>query len=153
MKFFMPLFLLAFSVQFAFAQHGDPDKNHFVATIKKGKTTINVEHLNKETPSGQPILDFRIISSKNGTYKFLIQEIKDRKGRVNRFIPLKEQNGMLYADLERSSSFVDCWLMACSTCEEGVSGSGSAWCECSVGGCEQADTSDNARDIVEKLYL
>lgn len=152
MKFAFSFLLLFFSMQITFAQYGDSNKNHFVATVKKGRITINVEHLNKVTPSGQPILNFRIVSSKNGTYKFLIQEIKDAKGRVNRFIPLKEQNGKLYASLERKTSFVDCWLMQCSTCEEVVSQSGSAWCECSVGGCEQADTSDPVNAIVEYLY-
>ena len=127
-------------------------QENYVASIKKGKIVINESHLRKKTPSGESIVNFRILSSKKGTNRYLVQEIKAHKGRVNRYIPLKEENGMLYADLERSTSFVDCWLMECSTCEEVVSQTGAVWCECSVGGCENADTSDPVIDIVEYLH-
>lgn len=128
-------------------------KSSAVATLKDGKFRVAKESLNRKTPAGYKITDFRLIWSKNKKNYFLVQEVSSPKGRFNRFIPVAEKDGDLYVDMSRSSSFVDCWLMTCSTCDEEVSGSGTVYCACSVGGCENADTSDPVQDIAEKIFL
>lgn len=124
-----------------------------VATLKAGKYLLHTEALNKTTPAGYKISNFRLINSKEGKYHYLVQEVSSPKGKFNRFIPLKRDGESLYVNQERTGSFVDCWLMTCSTCEEDVSGTGMVHCVCSVGGCEKADTSDPVRTIVEKVFL
>lgn len=120
-----------------------------VAIMKKGSFQVATENLRKTTPSGFKIAAFRLIKSKDGKYYFLVQEVSSPKGKFNRYLPLAKKDDGLYVNMSRESSFVECWLMTCSTCEEVVSGTGGVWCECSVGGCENADTSDPFQDIVE----
>ncbi|MCB0663780.1 MAG: hypothetical protein KDC24_13620 [Saprospiraceae bacterium] len=146
---------LAGSLLMAFAMptSSNISTDRLVATGSKGNYQLRVEALNKKTPGGLTITSFRLIHSKDKSSFFLVQEVKAKEGKFNRYIPLKQVKGGLSADFSRPSGFVDCWLMTCSTCDEEVTNSGAVFCSCSVGGCENADTSDPVKDIAETLMM
>lgn len=123
-----------------------------VAVVKGDSYRVLTQNLSRKTPSGYRITKFRIIHSKDRKTSYLVQEFKHPKSGIYRYLRLEKRGNEYFLSVERDNNFVDCWLMPCSTCEEVVSQTGGVWCECSVGGCSQKDTSDTWRDILEKVY-
>jgi len=123
-----------------------------VAVVKGDSYRVLTKNLSRKTPSGYRITKLRVIHSKDGKTSYLVQEFDHPESGIYRYLRLEKRGEGYYLSIEKDNNFVDCWLKPCSTCEEVVSQTGGVWCECSVGGCAQKDTSDNWRDILEKVY-